>query len=231
MSTRQSPRVIGLALAAGVALVALTGCGDYLPPSTASVVNGHRISTDQVDRLTRAQCAAADVAAKQGQSQTTALHRVEVFSLQLLLDTQLTEQYVRSIGVKADPEVTSTFYAQLKAGIATLPEQTRAELADVFSAWAQGRAALIEVGSQRTGQPVTPQGYQQLLDAGLQARQAWQKSVTITTAARFAPDSHGLPTDESGSVSRAVSDYARQSASSKPSPSWVSALPAGQRCG
>ncbi len=51
------------AVPAVAALLLLTGC-DQLSPGTASVVNGTRITNDEVEAVADAQCVAADEAAQ-----------------------------------------------------------------------------------------------------------------------------------------------------------------------
>ena len=77
---RASERVLFAAVSSAVALLLLTGCGE-ITPGTAAVVNGTRITNDEVDDLARAQCVAADRAAKSGESTSMAISRVKRQSL------------------------------------------------------------------------------------------------------------------------------------------------------
>jgi hypothetical protein len=214
----------------GAALLLLSGCGQ-LTPGTAAVVNGTRISNAEVKDLADAQCAAADQAAKSGQSQTMAVSRVKQQSLGLLMDTELSLQFAEAKGITPDKSLVNGFYGQLEQGIAGLPEQTRAELEDVFHRWAEGRAALVQAGSKATGQQASSSNLQQLLNAGLQARDGWLKNADISTDPRYAPSKEGYPGGGDSSVSRAGSDFAKGAGAQQPDPTWVSGLPASQKCG
>ena len=83
------------AVPAMAALLLLTGC-DQLSPGTASMVNGTRITTDEVKDVADAQCVAADEAAKGGSSTATAMSRVNQQSLFLLIDAELSKQYAEA---------------------------------------------------------------------------------------------------------------------------------------
>ena len=129
MSTRQSPRVVGAAVAAVAALVALAGCGENPPPGAASVVNGHRITHvagQRADRRAVRRRPSRRPSRARGRPPRSTGCRS--FSLQLLVDTELTKQYGRAIHATADPNVASGLYAQLKGGIDPLPSGARQEL-------------------------------------------------------------------------------------------------------
>jgi hypothetical protein len=231
VSSSRAARRVGVAVSGLVAVVALTGCGDNPPPGAASVVNGHKISASSVDDLAHAQCTAANRASAQGQTQAAPLARVQALSLGLLIDTELTKQYAADLDLSADPSLVTGFYSQIKPGIDPLPQPARGILTKVFTDYAKGRALLVEAGSQKTGQAVSLDNLQQLLDAGSAARATWEKGATITTDARYGPTKDGFPGAGGGSVSKAVSSYAKQADKTEPSQSFVSGLPAKQKCG
>ncbi len=216
--------------AAAVALLVLSGCGE-ITPGTASVVNGSRITHDQVDDLARAQCVAANLAAESGQSTSMAISRVKQQSLSLLLDTELSKQYAEDEALEPQKSMSDGFYGQLEPGIAPLPGKTRTVIEEVFGEWAVGRAILVEAGSKATGEEPTFTNIEQLLNAGLQARDGWLQKVEITTDPRYAPTEQGFPGGGESSVSRAGSSFAKGASASEPDPDWVSGLPANQKCG
>jgi hypothetical protein len=224
-------RAGGRALAAGaMALLLLSGCGD-IRPGTAAVVNGTKITNDQVNELADAQCVAADQAAKSGNSTAMAISKVKQQSLGLLMDTELSKQFGKDEGIKAPEGVSQGFYNQFEPGITPLPSKARKVLADVFKAWAVGRAILVQAGSESTGQAVSFTNVEQLTNAGLQDRDSWLKKAKISTDPRYGPSKEGYPGGGDGSVSDAGSDFAKGANSTKPDPKWVSGLPADQRCG
>jgi hypothetical protein len=214
-----------------VALLLLSGCGE-LTPGTASVVNGTRITDDEVKDLADAQCTAADEAAKTGQSTTAAISRVKRQSLGLLMDIELSRQFAEAQDIEPQKSLVDGFYNQLEPGITPLPEEARTVLADVFHDWAEGRAILVQAGSESTGQEVSFTNVEQLLNAGLQEREPWLAKTEIETDPRYSPNENGFPGGDSGSVSRAGSDFAKGAGGDgEPDPEWVSGLPASQKCG
>ncbi|MET0998550.1 MAG: hypothetical protein ABWX73_07550 [Marmoricola sp.] len=216
--------------AAAVALVVLSGCGE-ITPGTASVVNGTRITNDQVNDLAKAQCVAADLAAESGQSTSMAISRVKQQSLGLLLDTELSKQYAEDEGLEPQKSMSDGFYSQLEPGITPLPGKTRTEIEKVFGDWAVGRAILVEAGSKSTGEEPTFTNIEKLMNAGLQARDGWLKTADITTDPRYAPTEQGFPGGGDSSVSQAGSAFAKGATAAEPDPNWVSGLPANQKCG
>lgn len=216
---------------AAVALVLLTGCSQ-LAPGTAAEVNGTRITDDEVSALADAQCLAARTAAKQGQQVTTlAESRLKQQSLGLLMDTELSLQYAADQKITPTPSLVTGFYQQLEPGIDPLPSSARTELSEVFHRWAEGRAALVEAGSKATGKATSFTNVNELLTAGLKARDSWLKGAKIQTDPRYGPAKNGFPGGSDSSVSRATSSFAKDATAAQSSPTFVSGLPASQKCG
>lgn len=213
-----------------LALLLLNGCG-AITPGTAAVVNGTRITNDQVNDLAAAQCVAADRAAKSGNSTATAIARVKQQSLGLLMDTELSLQYAADQNIEAPKSLAQVFYSQLEPSITPLPGKARMVLTDVFTSWARGRAVLATVGSEATSQAPSSNNIDQLISAGLQKRTAWLKSAKIDTDPRYAPTESGFPGGGDGSVSRAGSDFAKSAGAATADPKFVAGLPASQKCG
>jgi hypothetical protein len=223
------PRAVVLP-AVALALLLLSGCGE-LTPGTAAEVNGTRITNSEVDDLADAQCDLREVLTESGQAAVTSASRVRRESLSLLMDAELSLQYGKSKGISADKLLTKAFLGQVQPFFEKLPDASRTELTDVFTTWSQGRAILVQVGSEATGQQPSPTNTEQLLNAGLQARDGWLKKADIETDAVYAPDQDGFPGGGDGSVSRARSDFAKGATAREVDEKWVTALPAGQRCG
>jgi len=217
--------------AAAVALLACSACGSDLTPGTASVVNGSRITEDQVTDLADAQCTAADIAAESGQSSAMAVSRVKKQSLGLLIDVELSQQFGEKEGIEPDEALAEGFYGQLEQGIAPLPGKTRTVLEDVFGEWAEGRAILVQAGSEATGEKPSLTNLEQLTNAGLTARGDVLKDTQVDTDPRYAPNEDGFPGAGDGSVSKASSDFAKSAEAEQPDAAWAGALPAGQTCG
>lgn len=217
--------------AAALALLLLSGCGE-LTPGTASVVNGARITDAQVNDLADAQCVLRGTLTKSGAAPATSAARVRQESLGLLMDAELSQQFGKASKITADKLLTNGFFGQVEPVFAPLPKKAREEFTSVFQDWSKGRAILVQAGSKSTGTQPTLQNLDQLLNAGLQARDAWLKKVRIDTDPRYAPDKRGLPGGGGdGSVSKASSSFAKGGSATELDQKWVTGLPASQKCG
>lgn len=236
MSTRKSinpaRRRVGFAAVAVSSLLVLAGCGDNPPPGAASVVNGHKITTSQVDELADAQCAGVRLASKQGQGQAISRKQLTQRALGLLIDIRLNLDYGKSLGLTPRSEQAQADFAQVKPLIKSLPAKYRAYLDTVFEQWADGRDLMTQVGEESSGQATTAANAEQVLDEGYKKRQTWlEENASIRTDARYAPGKVGWPGEGDSSVSKPVSSYAKAAAKSTPSASFLGDLPSGQRCG
>ena len=138
------------------ALLLLTGC-DQLAPGTASVVNGTRITEDEVESVADAQCEAADVAAQGGSSAAMAMSRVHQQSLFLLVDAELSKQYAEEEGLEPAKGLADAFFSGFETSLAELPEKPRTVLEDLFKDWADSRAVLVQAG-ERGDRPAAEPG-------------------------------------------------------------------------
>ncbi len=221
-----------MAAAAATSLLVLAGCGDDPTPGSASVVDGHTITTSQVDELANAQCDGVKLAAKNGQGQAASRKQVTQQALGLLIDIRLNLDYGASLGLTPRNTEAQANFAQVKPLIASLPSRYQPYLDSVFEKWADGRDLMTQVGEQSTGQAATTATAEQVLDAGYKLRQAWlDKHASINTDARYAPGKVGWPGEGDSSVSEPVSSYAKAAAKSTPSAAFLGNLPSGQRCG
>jgi len=214
-----------------LATLSLAGCGAGLTPGTAAVVDGQRITIQQVDDLVAAQCSAADAAAKGGSSSPMPLSDVRRRSLGLLMDTALSKKYAADQHITPDHRIADALYGQFEGAIQQLPATARDRLSTAFKDWAVGRAILVQAGSAQTGQAPKSTNLEQLINAGLTERDAWQEKVTIHTDPRFSPAKNGFPGGGDGSVSRPTSTFAKATVAKNVDPAWVGGLPASQKCG
>ncbi len=219
------------AAAAALSLLVLSGCGG-LPPGTAAKVNDTRITDDQVTDLADAQCRLQDDLVKGGNAPVVAVSQVRQQALSLLIDTQLSQQFGKSEGIRPDALLVRGFLGQVEPFFENLPQQVRDELTDVFTDWAGGRAVLVQAGSEATGEKISLEKTEQLLNAGLAEREKWlNKEADIETDPRYSPNEQGFPGGGDGSVSRPSSDFAKAADADQPNPDWVSGLPENQKCG
>ena len=213
-----------------VAALTLSGCGS-LSPGNASEVEGQKITMSSVDDLVEAQCDAVTASAQSGQATALPVSDIKRRSLGLLLDTEVSKQYAESQGVTPDKAVVDAIYGQFSQAIAALPAKPRAVLGDALQNWAEGRAGLVAVASEATGEEPSPSNLEQLMNAGVAARDEWQKGIDIETDPRFSPDASGFPAAGDGSVSEPASSFAKSSVATQVDPTWVATLPDSQKCG
>jgi hypothetical protein len=228
---RRRPNALKWALPAVLALLLLSGCSE-LTPGTASGVNGTKITNDQVDDLSEAQCDLRGTLTKAGSAPATSAARIKQESLGLLMDVELTRQFGKEESLTANKSLAAAFLGQVLPIFKPLPAEPRNEMTGVFTDWAKGRAILVEAGAAATGQQPTSENIEQLLNAGLKARDTWQKKIDIDTDPRYGPNKQGLPgAGGDGSVSKATSAFAKGSAATELDAKWVASLPAAQKCG
>jgi len=214
----------------GVAVV-LGGCGS-VPPGTASVIDGTRISRSDVTELAAAQCAGIRQASKsQAQTQDTPRKQLVQQALTLLMDIELSLQYGKAENITPREQEAAATYSQIAPLIKTLPEKYQPFMEETFHRWADGRDVMMQVGEQVTGQQPDANNGDQILNAGYQKRQPWLKKVDIETDPRYGPAESGLPGGTDPSVSTAVSSFAKSANKSQPDAAWVSGLPSSQKCG
>jgi hypothetical protein len=216
---------------AAAALLLLTGCGGNVSPGTASVVNGTTITTSQVDELTDAQCAGVALAAKTQQAQAGSRKQVARGALSLLIDTQLNLDFAKFLGLDPNPTSAAQIYSRVDPLIQALPAKDRPVTERVFHRWATARDLMTQVGAIATGQTVTADNEDTILNAGYQKRQSWLKGVKVRTNPIYGPTKDGFPGGGDGSVSQASSSFAKSGAAATEKPTWVADLPANQRCG
>ena len=196
------------------------------------MVNGTRITNDDVQELTSAQCTLRKQLTKSGQAPAASASRVRQESLALLMDNELSKQFGKSEGIEVDKALAKALFGQVAPFFEPLPEKDRTVFNEVFGDWAEARAILVQAGGESTGQQPSPENLEQVMSAGLQAREKWQQQeADIRTDPRFAPGEDGFPGESSSSVSRATSDFAKQASATEQDPKWISELPPSQRCG
>jgi hypothetical protein len=110
----------------------------------------------------------------------------------------------------------------------------RTVLRDTITAVVKGQLVLIEVGRRELVKRGAPNS-QITADAALQAGNTllddWAaKHVDISVDPRFGTYSKSGLQATSGSLSAPVSSRSKQGAAAQPSNSWVSSLPASQKC-
>ena len=217
-----------LAAVAAAAGLALSACSAH--PGSAAVVGSESISDSRVDDVATALCAAQ----KGGQNggQDLASRGARQGALDVLINGALSRQFGASQGVQPDQGQVSAALAANAQNISGLPAALRQDFTDTLREYAEGQLMLIDIGRRelaKTGkQNVTEQ---QAVSEGTKLRNAWAaKHVSVSVDPRFGEYANNALLPKSGSLSVAASKTATDGGSPDPSPGWVAALPASQKC-
>lgn len=217
-------------LLALVAAFAMSGCGTH--PGAAAVVGGETISEDRLDDVALALCSAQSGASETGPAQDLAGRAARQGALGVLLNGALSRQYGESKGVEADQAQVSAAVAANESTIGQLPSSRRSVFRDTLRDYAEGQLILLAIGRSELSKRGTANAPEdQAIAAGVSMRDAWvKKSLDVSVDPRYGEFSNGTLAAKGGSLSVAVSSRATEGAKQQPSSSWVSALPANQKC-
>jgi hypothetical protein len=229
----KAPRLVLLA-AAGTAMLALTGCTQS--GNVAARVGDTTVPTSDVDFLTRMQCISRDKAAdnpQQGTGATTiAKARLRTDMVNALVQGVLNRELAESKHVPYDKTTLRGVMEQFEADVQLVPAKDRDHYRDLVEGIYRGLLPVYALAeSELAAQGVTsPQQTQ--VDQAVAAIQAdYRKKVDIEINPEYGASADGIAGAEDPSLSLAVSSFAKKSRSEQPDSSWVSSLPADQRCG
>jgi len=213
-----------------VAALALSACSTH--PGAAAVVGSDSITEKQLDDVALALCSAQSGAAQAGQTQDLAGRAARQGALGVLLNSDLSKQYGASRGVQAPDAQVSAAIAANQSTISALPPSRRSAFRQTLRDFAQGQLMLIAIGRQELAKSGTARATdQQAIAAATTLRNAWvKKNLTVSVDPRYGRFAKGILVPQSGSLSVPVSARASAGARQNPSTSWVSALPASQKC-
>ena len=153
-------------------------------------------------------------------------------ALDVLINSSLSRQYGASQGVQPDQEQVSAALAANAQNISGLPAEHRQDFKDTLREYAEGQLMLIDVGRRELAKSGTKNATeQQAVSEGTKLRNAWAaKNAEVTVDPRFGEYSKNALLPKSGSLSVAASKSATDGGSPDPSPGWIAALPASQKC-
>jgi hypothetical protein len=214
------------ALAAGMTMLA--GCGNH--PGAAAVVGSQEISHGELDDVARAVCSANIATAKaQGQPvQALATRGAREVAMQILLETELSHQFGEHEGVEANQQEVSQAVAQNEAGLGMLPQDQREDFRTALRDYAEGQLMLIEVGRESLGGDVSDD---EAIAEGLRKRKEYVESLDVEVDPRYGRFTEGGAFKRGGTdLSVPASEMARRGAKAQPDATFVSELPASQRC-
>jgi hypothetical protein len=230
---RRSVAAVGLAVAG----LLLTGCGSSLGvhPGTAAAVGSDSLSMDKIDRTALLYCKAYVASQQQSSSQQSGPAPMGLFRSYVagglakrLLGQQLADQY----GVQPAAGY-QTQVSQIRTALASAPADQRNAVIDVAASDAYLQNVQIAVGQQLTSSSGTSNAeLKAALERGQVATQDWLGShhISVDPVFSIAVDG-GKFTRKVDQTSYALSAFAAQGAQSTPDASYISALPAAQRCG
>jgi hypothetical protein len=211
-------------LAAG-AVLALTACSGP-PAGVAAEVDGHRITDQQVDDFAKVLCALGTGSQGSGTPSKSA----RFGALQILVNDQLAAGVADVDSV--DQASVSSALQQLAASRDIVPESQRESFDAVAEEYARAQTAILELGRKSLADAGKADATdEEAFKEGDRLRMAYAKKADVEIDPRFATMVDGQLQPSSGSLSVAVSDFARKSAAAQPPADLVSLLPASQKCG
>jgi hypothetical protein len=225
-----------LLAAAGTSLLALSGCAQS--GNVAAHVGDSTVSTSDVDFLTRMQCdtldkAAADPAqAAQGGAQMVATSRIRTTMVNTLIQAELNRQLAAKEDLSYDRTTLRNVMVQFESVVKQVPTKDQARFRDLVEKVYRGQLQVYAKAQSELASQGTEEPSQDDVDKAISAIEAkFRKSVDVEVNPEFGADSDGVAGADDPSLSRAVSSFAKQSRSAQPDATWVSKLPADQRCG
>jgi hypothetical protein len=236
--TRQRPlrrpiAAVGLAVAG----LLLSGCGSSLGvhPGTAAVVGSDSVSMGTIDSTTLLYCKAYVASQKASSQQQSGPAPMGLFRSYVagglakrLLGQQLADHYAVQPASGYQSQV-----SQIQAALASAPADQRQAVVDVAASDAYLQNVQIAIGQQLTNSSGTTNAeLKAALERGQVATQDWLGShhISVDPVFSIAVDG-GKFTRKVDQTSYALSAFAAQGAQSTPDASYISALPAAQRCG
>jgi hypothetical protein len=213
------------ALAAGATTV-LAGCG--LHPGAAFVVGSETTSHEEVDDVALAVCSANLATAQMsGQQSQLPTRRAREIALDILLETELSQQFGEHEGVEASPREVSQALAQNEQGIAMLPEDRREDFRTALREYAEGQLMVIEVGREELGADVSDE---EALSEGTRQRTEYVESIDVEVDPRYGRFEDGVFKRGGTALSVPASVAARAGDRAQPGEGFVAGLPASQLC-
>ena len=230
--TRPRPLRVVASVVAVLALTATAACSTH--PGDAAVVGSDHLSTSDIDDVAGALCAAQGASAQSGQAQQLPSRAARQGALRLLIDARLSASYGDALSVKPDQEQIDNAISSQEQTINAVKGKDRTVLRDTIVDVVKGQLILIEAGRRelvKRGAPAAQVTGDTALQAGTKLRNDWAaKHVDVSVDPRFGTYKQGGLQGSSGSLSVPATSRSKAGAAPQPSSSWVSALPAAQKC-
>lgn len=221
---------------AGASMLALSGCAQS--GNVAARVGDTTVPTSDVDFLSRMQCETLDKAAQnpaaaaQGGVQTVPVSQVRTSMLNTLVEAELNRQLAAKEHLGYDKETLRGAMAQFERVVDQVAEKDRARFRSIVQDVYRGQLQVYTLAQEQLSRDGVSRPSQDQVDqavANIQAK--FRKGVHVEVNPQYGADAQGIAGRDDASLSLAVSPYAKQARSAQPQSTWVSSLPADQRCG
>jgi hypothetical protein len=222
-------RTLKGSLTAVLAACALTACTAH--PGAAAVVGSDRISDSHLDEVARALCSAQNL--QSGAPQPLSSRAARQGALSVLINGALSRLYGQAKGIRASQQQVSAAVTANQRTLDSLPAAERSAFEDTLREYAEGQLIVIQAGKRALAShnSQTIPSSQQALVAGQRVRDAWvRRHVDVSVDPRYGRFVSGTLQPAGGSLSVAASADAVAGAGANPGQSWVSSLPANQKC-
>jgi hypothetical protein len=227
-------RLVLLAVA-GTALLALTGCTQS--GNVAARVGDTTVPTSEVDFLTRMQCdtldkAAHDPAQAQQGVQTVAISQIRTGMVNTLVEAELNRQLAHAQHLTYDRATLRTVMDQFESVVKQVPAKDQDRFRDLVESIYRGQLQVYTLAQgQLEDQGVANPTQDQVDGAVASIQDKFRKTVDVEVNPEYGADASGVAGKVDPSLSLAVSSFAKKSRSAQPDQTWVTTLPANQRCG
>jgi len=221
-------------LAAGTAMLVLTGCTPT--GNVAARVGDTTVPTSEVDFLTRMQCISLDKTAadpsQAGSAQMAATASIRAGMVNTLVQSELNHQLAARDHLSYDTGTLRNVMQQFESVVTQVPAKDRDRFRDVVEGIYRGQLQVYTLAqAQFANQGITDPTQDQVDQAVAAIQAKFRKSVDVEVNPEYGADEAGVAGAADPSLSRAVSSFAKASRSSQPDATWVSKLPADQKCG
>lgn len=228
-------RLVLLAAAAASAL-ALSACSSSAGGDVAATVDGTPISNSDVSFLAGQQCttlarAAKDPAQASG-AQAASRKQIRAGMLNALVQAQLNRELGEREHVSYDRATYREAMDQFEQTVRQTPKKDRSRFRELVGGLYQGQLEVYAIATRElAAQGIDKPTQDQLESTVTKLQDDFRASAKVKIDPIYGPDKSGVAGAADTSLSVPVSAFARGAAGSPENPTWVSALPANQKCG
>jgi len=204
-----NPRALRRPVALAAALL-VTACGQG-HPGAAAVIDGKRISFDELDALSAAYCR-ANIAIGEARGQPAApAEGVESRRTVLgaMLQLEIARRAADSLGVAVEPSSYAVDEGVFTELLDAVGEEHADEVSELVAMNAESNALLVAIGAHELGQDVSQVDQQEAGPAGQEFVREFGDDLQIEIDPRLGLSSDGSVLAETGSLSVPVSEEAK----------------------